>query len=379
MTVAYYTDDAHHSDGGRGARSRSFAGGWISWGLLSAIAIALGLLAAVPSDYVIEKPGPTFDTLGTIEVEGDPVPLIDIPGQQTYPTTGSLTMLTVSTFGDREYPATWFDVAFAALDPSQDAVALDLAFPDGQSSDESAEISAAQMRESQQAAIAAALATAGYEYSTELSVLATVEGSPSRELLLEGDIILSANGVEVADAAELRAAIAENGTEKPVTISVDRDGVPTDVPITPVLSDAETPEPIIGVHLAVEYLFPFEVSVQLSEIGGPSAGQIFALAIIDKLTPGSLNGGLAVAGTGTITAEGIIGPIGGVTQKLYGAKAAGAHYFLLPAANCAALAAANVPDDLDIYAVETLADSLNVLSTLASGAGTSLLPRCPAP
>lgn len=371
MTVAYYTEDDQRT------RRGSLAGGWIGWGLVTAIAIGVGLLAVVPSDYVIEKPGPTFDTLGTIEVEGDPVPLIDIPSQPTYPTTGSLTMLTVTTFGNRDNPASWFEVAVAALDPSEDAVSVELAFPDGQTSDESAEIGASQMRESQQAAIAAALSAAGHEYSSKLSVFATVEGGPAVDLLLEGDVILTANGEDVTDAASLRRAIAENGTEQPITITVEREGVATDVPITPVLSSDEVAVPVIGVQLTVDYVFPFDVSVQLSDVGGPSAGQIFALAIIDKLTPGSLNGGLAVAGTGTITAEGIIGPISGVTQKLYGATAAGAHYFLLPASNCADLAAANVPDGLDIYAVETLADSINVLTTLASGAGTSVLPRCP--
>ena len=180
----------------------------------------------------------------------------------------------------------------------------------------------------------------------------------------------------MTDAAALRALIGANGIEKPIIVTVDRDGAPIDVAVTPVLSDTEPPEPVIGVQLAAEYAFPFEVTVQLSDVGGPSAGQIFALAIIDKLTPGSLNGGLAVAGTGTISAEGVIGPIGGVTQKLYGAKNAGAHYFLLPASNCKDLAAANVPEGLDIYAVGTLADSVSVLTTLASGAGTSLLPRC---
>jgi len=149
------------------------------------------------------------------------------------------------------------------------------------------------------------------------------------------------------------------------------------VQVTPVLSEGEDPQPIIGINPAKGYDFPFEVNVQLGDIGGPSAGQILALAIIDKLTPGALVDGLAVAGTGTITPEGVIGPIGGITQKLYGAQRAGAHVFLAPASNCEDIAAGSVPDGLDIYAVATLADSIYVLNTLATGAGTSLLPRCP--
>jgi PDZ domain-containing protein len=233
------------------------------------------------------------------------------------------------------------------------------------------------MQGSQQDAIAAALNATGYEFTSLITVADVNPDGPSADLLLPGDVVTEVNGEPASDVDQLRALIGANGIETPVTVTVTRDGAPVDVPITPVLSEGDDPQPILGISTALNYDFPFEVTIQLGDIGGPSAGQILALAIIDKLTPGSLNGGLAVAGTGTITPDGAIGPIGGITQKLYGATRAGARYFLAPASNCGDIAAGTVPDGLDIYAVDTLADSLYVLNTLAGGGGTSLLPRCP--
>jgi PDZ domain-containing protein len=370
MTVAYYTEQEPED-------RRRFAGGWIGWGLIAALAIGAAGISVVPSGYVIERPGPVYDTLGTVESNGDPVALIDIPAQQTYPTTGSLSMLTVSTVGDPDQPANWLQVFEAWVDPSQDFIPITVAFPGGQTTKQSAEVGAAQMKASQQAAIAAALDSAGYSYESSVAVVEATAGGPSDGLLLAGDVITAVNGTAVTDQATLRALIAANGTDAPLTVTVTRDGAPVDVPITPVLNDAKVPEPVLGIEITVNYTFPFEVNIQLSDVGGPSAGQMFALAIIDKITPGSLNGGLAVAGTGTVTADGTIGPIGGIVQKLYGAQRAGAHYFLAPASNCADIAAGTVPEGLDIYAVSTLADSLSVLNTLATGAGTNFLPRCP--
>jgi PDZ domain-containing protein len=357
-------------------RRRSFAGGWISWVALALIVAGIGAVAVVPSDYVIEQPGPVFDTLGTLDVDGGTVPLIDIPSQQTYPTTGSLDMLTVSTLGNPDDRVTWLQVAQAWLDPSQALVPLSVAFPDGQTNKESTDLGAAQMQASQQAAVAAALTLAGYDFDTTVTVVAATPNGPADGLLLPGDLITAVNGTPTSDPQSLRALIAENGTEKPLTITAKRDGAAVDVPLTPMAGDDG--KPIVGIEITEGFVFPFEVTVQLSDVGGPSAGQMFALAIFDKLTPGSLNGGLAVAGTGTISPDGEIGPIGGITQKLYGAERAGARFFLAPSANCKDIAAGSVPEDMQIFAVDTLGDSLYVLNSLSAGAGTSLLPRCPA-
>ena len=359
-------------------RRRSLAGGWVFWGLLAAVSLVIISSSFVPADYVIERPGSeTPDVLGTIEIDGNPVSLIDIPTQTTYPTTGSLHLLTVSSIGNRESHPSWFMVFQAWIDPTQEIVPLDEAFPQGLTTDQSQEQSAALMSQSQQSAIAAALSATGHDYETTISVGALAEGGPSIDILEVGDVITAVNAAPVDTPAVLRSLIAESGTEQALTLSVDRGGDSLELQITPVLSATDDPQPVIGIEAVTNFVFPFEIAIEQGDIGGPSAGQIFALGIIDKLTPGALVDGLAVAGTGTISPSGEIGPIGGITQKLYGAERAGATIFLAPASNCVDIAEGPVPNELDIYAVNTLADSLYVLNTLTSGGGTSLLPRCP--
>ncbi|MBN9170726.1 MAG: ATP-dependent serine peptidase containing a PDZ domain protein, partial [Microbacterium sp.] len=122
---------------------------------------------------------------------------------------------------------------------------------------------------------------------------------------------------------------------------------------------------------------PIDVTIQLNNVGGPSAGMMFALGIMDTLTPGQLNGGKSIAGTGTITADGTVGPIGGIRQKLYGAKEAGASYFLAPDSNCDEVVG-HVPSGLRVFAVKKLDDSLAVLDALRSGGDLDALPTCTA-
>ncbi len=119
------------------------------------------------------------------------------------------------------------------------------------------------------------------------------------------------------------------------------------------------------------------MTIQLDNVGGPSAGMMFALGIVDQLTPGELNGGENVAGTGTIDAEGTVGPIGGIRQKLYGARDAGAEYFLAPAANCDEVVG-HVPDGLQVIRTGTLEESLDALSVIAEGGDVASLPTCTA-
>jgi PDZ domain-containing protein len=124
-----------------------------------------------------------------------------------------------------------------------------------------------------------------------------------------------------------------------------------------------------------KYDFPIEVSLQLGDVGGPSGGMMFALGIIDRLTPGDLTGGLHVAGTGTIAQSGEVGPIGGVVQKLYGAKRSGATVFLAPAANCDEIVG-NVPEGLRVVKIETLQDALTALEKLSTNNQVESLPSC---
>ncbi|MDX2026388.1 PDZ domain-containing protein [Microcella sp.] len=354
------------------ARLRARRVGWL---LLSLTLFGVFGLAVLPSPYVIERPGPVFDTLGTVTVDGDEVPLIEIPTEPTYDTEGSLSLLTVNVFGNRDQPPTWFEVIGAWLDPSQAVVPVDAVFPEGVSTEDRREQSRIDMENSQQEAIAAALRAIGEPYESQLRVVEAVADGPSDGTIRPDDIIVAVNDVPVRDVTALRAEIATNGITDPVSIDIVRAGSDRTVEVTPQLSEGDDPVPVIGVLIAGEYVFPFEVNIELQNVGGPSAGMMFALGIIDKLTPDSLAGGEDVAGTGTIAADGTVGPIGGIVQKMYGAVDAGAEWFLAPIDNCNEVVG-NVPGDLEVFAVASLDDAIEVLQTIADNGDLTELTRC---
>lgn len=344
---------------------------WVAVFLLVGI---VGIAAFAPSPYVVEKPGPVYDTLGDVTVDDSSVPLIDIPSEKTYPTTGSLDMLTVTISGDRESPESWLDVAVAALNPRYDILDVDTVYPKGQTVQQSNDEAAVEMQNSQQEAIAAALHHLGYTFPSQISVQEVVAGMPSEGVLEAGDIIRTFDGTAVTATSALKDLIAQHGTTTPATIGIERGGAAMDVQVTPTTSDGDT---IIGVQIAGTYDFPIDVQIQLQNVGGPSAGQMFALGIIDKLTDGSLTGGADVAGTGTIDADGTIGPIGGIRQKMWGAVDAGATYFLAPASNCDEVVD-HVPSGLQVIAVSSLDDSVAALDTIADKGDVAALPTCAA-
>ncbi|MDM4763520.1 PDZ domain-containing protein [Galbitalea sp. SE-J8] len=364
------TDGDAPASGRPPRRPRRNAALWVVGIVLVA---GVGIAAFAPSPYVVEKPGPVYDTIGDVRVDGDRVPLIDIPHEQTYPTTGTLDMLTVTVAGSREHPESWLDIALARLNPSYSVLDVDDVYPAGQTVEQSNEEGAAEMKSSQQSAIAAALRHLGYDVPGELAVASIQRGGPSDGVLKEGDVIRSVDGTAVTDFDALRSAISANGTAAPVTIGVERDGTASSVAITPETSDDGA---IIGVAVGVSYHFPIDVTIRLQDVGGPSAGQMFALGIIDKLTPGSLTGGADVAGTGTIDDDGEVGAIGGIVQKMHGARNAGADWFLAPESNCGEVAG-HVPQGLTVVAVRTLDDSLAALGAIAAG-DASGLPSCTA-
>jgi len=366
--VALFTADPYSGsdEPRRGSRT-----GWVVLG----IALVTGLtLAVVPSPYVVEKPGPVYNTLGSAENDGEETDLITIPDETVYPTEGSLDLLTVSVLGNPDNRLNWLTVASAWLDPSQAVVPMESVFPADVTTEERDEANQVAMVNSQQDAIAAALTSLGYEYPSELSVVSLAEGAPAEGLIEAGDLIETVNGETVADITALRAALTASGAGTPVTIGLSRDGTDQDVEVVPIDMDGSV---VLGINVASTYQFPFDVNIQLDKVGGPSAGMMFALGIIDKLTPGSIHGGADVAGTGTIDQSGTVGPIGGVRQKLFGAKEAGAEWFLAPTANCDEVTG-HVPDGLTVLAVSTLDESLAALDTIRTGGDTSALPTCPA-
>jgi PDZ domain-containing protein len=347
------------------------------WALAVAMVVLL-LITFLPTSYVIQQPGPVYNTLGEAEsADGEEVPLISVEGAQTYATAGALDLLTVQVQGNRERTPSWFELATAWFDPSKAVLPIDAVFPEGQTTQERNEESAAMMVDSQHEATAAALTELGYDVGARLSVHSLVRNSASRGVLEEGDVIVSADGEEVADVEALRGVINDAGGD-PVELLIERDGQERTVEVTPKEStDGEGTTWLIGVNLITDYDFPIDVTIQLNNVGGPSAGMMFALGIIDTLTPGELNGGQQVAGTGTITADGSVGPIGGIRQKMWGALDAGADWFLAPEANCDEVEG-HVPGDLRVFAIEDLDDALAVLDAVRDGGDLDALPVCAA-
>ena len=350
-----------------------------SWLVVASLVLLL-VMAFTPAPYVIEAPGPVFNTLGLNHAVGqtpanadEKEPLIVIKGHRTYPTKGSLDLLTVSELGNPQQKPNWFEVISAWFSSSQAVIPMDVAFPAGQNVTEQNAENAQLMTDSQQDAIAAALNQLGYDFTQHVVVEQLTDG-PAKGILKIGDEILTVNGSDVKGVQSLRDLLKKNGADVPATIGIERDGEKTSVHITPTTTAGSV---VIGIGAGMKYDFPFTVKIQLSDVGGPSAGQMFALGIMDKLTPGSLNGGTHVAGTGTIDSEGNVGAIGGIRQKMYGARAAGATVFLAPKANCDEVTG-HIPSGLHVYAVKTLDDSLKVLDAVRTGSSTADLPTCPA-
>ncbi|MCH1882635.1 S16 family serine protease [Agrococcus sp. ARC_14] len=336
------------------------------WGALTATAIASLALAFVPSPYVVEVPGPTYDTLG----ETDAGPLIAIDGAQTYPTEGELRLLTLALHGNPERPLSWVDVAQAYLDPADSIIPMSVAFPPQLSIEESNESGRIDMQNSQQAAIAAALLHEGHDIVSDVRVAGVIPNSPAVGVLEEGDRIVRVNGETAYDVYSIRQAIA--AVDGQTTFDIEREGEAMTVEVTPV---DEQGQRIVGIYPSNEFTFPFEVDIELPNVGGPSAGMMFALGIVDELTPGAMTAGTEWAGTGTISALGDVGPIGGIVQKLHGAVAAGASHFLAPVENCAEVVG-HVPAGLTVFAVDTLDDAITAIETVAMNADTSTLPTC---
>ncbi|MDQ0575910.1 YlbL family protein [Agromyces albus] len=345
--------------------------GWASLTIATAVAVVFALL---PTPYVIERPGPVYDTLGTADRDGEAVPLIEIPDERTYPTDGELNLLTVSVIGLPGQTPNWLEVLAAWMDRTRSVVPVETVFPAGVSNEDRDAQNEAAMVDSQQDAIAAALVELGYDFPRDVTVAGLLDDSPADGAIAEGDVIVSVNGQAVHSVDELRGAVQENGTDAAASLVIVRDGVEQAVEVTPVDRGGTS---VIGVGVRMRYEFPIDVELQLDNVGGPSAGMMFALGVVDKLTPGAMTGGENVAGTGTIDSAGEVGPIGGIRQKLWGASDAGADWFLAPEANCGEVVG-HVPDGLEVFAVSTLEEARTVVEDLADGAVTGSYPSCTA-
>jgi PDZ domain-containing protein len=333
-------------------------------GLATVVAIAVAIFVPVP--YVILGPGPTLNTLSK---DSSGQPLITISGHQTYPTTGNLNMVTVSYEGGPGANLNIFQALRAWLSPSEAVVPESELFPPGQSAQQTQQQDTAQMTGSQETATAAALTALHIPYVTQVQIVATAPGTPAAGVLRAGDIVLSVDGMAVTGESKLTSLITSHPAGTVLHLSVLRGGKTVQLSVRTKESGGK---PIMGVEVQETYKFPFSVKISVGDIGGPSAGMMFALGIIDKLTPMNLTGGKFIAGTGEITASGQVQPIGGIQQKMVGARDAGATIFLAPAANCSDVRGA-IPAGLRVAKVSTLSQAMSDLEAIKAGKS---VPSC---
>lgn len=339
---------------------------------LAFLVLGIGSLLAVwsfPTPYVIEQPGPAYNVLGTDSGKQ----IISVENATSYATSGSLDLLTVQIAGNRSKTPSWLEILNAWMDPSKSVVPIDEIFPANQTVEQSTAESTAMMEQSQQEAIAVALKNLGYQVPVQLYVSEVTKNSPSSGQIVAADFVQKVNGAKVATIEELRQKVNQYDGKNPLTVELLRNGEPKTFSITP--KKDETGAYRIGIMVGYKYDFPVKVKLKLADVGGPSGGMMFALGIYDKLTPGQLTGGKDIAGTGTIDGAGVVGPIGGIQQKMFGARKAGAQFFLAPKDNCSEVVG-HIPTGLRVFKVTNFKDALTAVESIGSGADLSALPTC---
>ena len=342
----------------------------------SAVLLVAGVLtvllaaavALLPVPYAVFSPGPVLNTLGTHEGKR----LIAISGRKTYPTSGQLDMTTVSLAGGPGRSVTLVQTLVGWVDRDLAVVPEESVFPPGQTAEESEAQDKLQMISSQESATVAALTTLDIPVPATLAVAGVDPKAPAAASLADGDVLVQVQGRRITGLTQLRQVLQTVRPGEDASIVVRRGKEQRAV--TTRTTRGEDGRTLLGVFLDPSFTFPFKVDIEIENVVGPSAGMMFALGIVDLLTPGVLTGGKKVAGTGTIDADGVVGPIGGIQQKLIGARRAGAEFFLAPAGNCAEVAG-HVPDGLTVVRVATLDEARDAVQAIAAGRASSQ-PAC---
>ncbi|GAA1495682.1 PDZ domain-containing protein [Paeniglutamicibacter kerguelensis] len=340
-------------------RGRSIAG----WIIVGTIALA----AMLPTHFVVESAGPALNTIG--EVDG--TAMLTVTGKPTYPTSGALDMTTVYVQGGGQQRLGFFNVLSGWINPRQDVLPEEMVLPRGTTSEQQSEQNTVMMDDSQQLSTAAALHELDIPFTQHLSV-AGFATEQNAKALKTGDQLVAINGTTVTDLALLKDELQKAG-EKPSELEILRDGKPLTVTVNTTAGPGGQRQ--LGILLGSGFDFPVDVTFGLENVGGPSAGMMFALAIVDELTEGEMTGGKHFAGTGAITADGQVQPIGGIAQKMVGAKSNGAQVFLAPAENCTDVVG-RVPAGLDVVKVETLDQARAAVEGIGGGKDPKSFPTC---
>jgi len=327
--------------------------------------VLVGLLAtALVAGFLIRVPKVAFRPGGVTATS----PLVVVDGAETFESDGELFYTTVQIPRLSLWEWLWFE----HVDDAADVFDEDDVFGT-QSPTETRQCNAQMMRTSKSTAALVALAALGYAAVTPsgAAVEGVVDGAPADVSLACGDVIVGVDGSPVATSADLRDVIITKGPGDTVVLEIqDFDGQVRTEEV--VLGDNGEGAGFLGVTTGTRFdetELPLDVSISTGDVGGPSAGLAFTLAILETLTEGDLTGGGDVAVTGTIRLDGTVGPVGGVRQKVVAARRAGAELFLLPAQpgcddgveRCPRDAIYASAGDMELVEVSTLDDALTAL------------------
>jgi Lon-like protease len=342
----------------------------VSGGMLAtAVLLVVALLMPVP--YAVNSPGPTLNTLG----ESDGSPLITISGAETYTSTGELRLTTVSSTGGPGYPSSLLGVLQGWFSSSSIVLPVETVYPQDATQEQLDEQTQAQMVSSQENATVAALEELGYTVPVTLTVHGTVEGTGAEGVVEAGDVLLSVDGTALDSYSQLIDLLAATEPGTTLTLGVTRDGTPMDLSVVTGARESGDGSQL-GVYIDPTFDPPVDVTIKIDQIGGSSAGTMFALGIIDMLTPEDEANGQVIAGTGTMDLNGDVGAIGGIRQKMAGALRDGATWFLAPADNCDEVVG-HVPDGLTVVKISTLHEAREAVAAIGAGTADDL-PTCTA-
>ncbi|MDP9800471.1 PDZ domain-containing protein [Arcanobacterium wilhelmae] len=354
--------------------------------LLSAVTFGTVLLASLmmPSAYLVQSAGPALDTAGKF----DGKQLVAVSGTDTYPSDTHLYMTTVSAVGTPENGAPVGVVLGTIFKGDEQAVPVRALYPEEATDAQVEKVNAQAMTSSQDTAAALAMELAGKKVTMDLQVSAVDPKVPSGAVLKEGDIIKRISApttggklVDVPTFLSLSKILFATTPGAKITLEVERGGKLEKATFATISAPKDGPYPqgssLIGVGLSVKNVkYPGKVTYAVEGIGGPSAGNMFALEIYDQLTEGSLGGKRVIAGTGTVNWNGLVGPIGGIEHKLVGAAKQGATDFLAPVENCAETLGYE-PEGMNVWAVRSTAEAIEAVKAIGEGK-TAQLTSCQA-
>ncbi len=340
-----------------------------AWWIFSGIIMFVGTVVLLVSFFVevpffANLPGPALRT----------DEFVTIPDVAAEEASGDFYLLTVL----RE-PVTLAGYVQATLDDRVDLIPREAIIPPGSTSEDKKRADQQMMEDSQQVAIAVALERAGYDVSFAsdgVEVGEVAEGSAADGVFEEGDVIIAFEGEPVFFSGDLVSRIQERSVGEVVGFTVVRNEAEMDLKVTLGERGADDPTPIVGITIftiGARFDFPIEVEIESQNVGGPSAGMMFAITIIDELSDVDLTGGHRIAGTGTIESDGTVGPVGGIKQKVFGAMNVGAELMLVPDANYeTAAAAAGDNPNIELVAVSDIDEALEAISVFAGWSVDSL-------